>query len=54
MLIVYGDNRSGNCLKVKWMLNAAGRGYRWADSTWPPIRRSGAGSPGWRRRPASA
>jgi glutathione S-transferase len=29
MLTVYGDNRSGNCLKVKWLLDRLGRDYRW-------------------------
>ena len=29
MLTVYGDIRSGNCLKVKWMLDALGRDYQW-------------------------
>lgn len=29
MLTVYGDNRSGNCLKVKWMLEALERDYQW-------------------------
>jgi glutathione S-transferase len=32
MLTVYGDNRSGNCLKVKWMLDALGRDYRWVET----------------------
>lgn len=31
MLTVYGDNRSGNCLKVKWMLDALDRDYQWID-----------------------
>ena len=31
MLTVYGDNRSGNCLKVKWMLDVLGRDYRWVE-----------------------
>lgn len=31
MLTLHGDNRSGNCLKVKWMLNALGRDYRWVE-----------------------
>ena len=29
MLTVNGDIRSGNCLKVKWMLDALGRDYQW-------------------------
>ena len=32
MLTVYGDNRSGNCLKVKWMLDILGRDYRWIET----------------------
>jgi glutathione S-transferase len=32
MLTVYGDIRSGNCLKVKWMLEALGRDYRWVET----------------------
>jgi glutathione S-transferase len=31
MLTVYGDHRSGNCLKVKWMLDVLGRDYRWVE-----------------------
>lgn len=31
MLTLHGDIRSGNCLKVKWMLEALGRHYRWVD-----------------------
>ena len=31
MLTVHGDNRSGNCLKVKWMLDRLGRDYRWIE-----------------------
>ncbi|WGM46771.1 Disulfide-bond oxidoreductase YfcG [Brevundimonas sp. NIBR10] len=31
MLTVYGDIRSGNCLKVKWMLDRVGRDYRWVE-----------------------
>jgi glutathione S-transferase len=31
MLTLYGDNRSGNCLKVKWLLDWLGRDYRWID-----------------------
>lgn len=31
MLTVYGDIRSGNCLKVKWMLDALNRDYQWTD-----------------------
>ena len=29
MLTVYGDIRSGNCLKVKWLLDSLRRDYRW-------------------------
>ena len=32
MLTVYGDIRSGNCLKVKWMLERLGRHYRWIET----------------------
>tara|TARA_R110002051_G_scaffold79839_2_gene143635 strand:- start:261 stop:845 length:585 start_codon:yes stop_codon:yes gene_type:complete len=32
MLTVYGDHRSGNCLKVKWMLDVLGRDYRWIET----------------------
>jgi glutathione S-transferase len=31
MLTLYGDIRSGNCLKVKWLLDWMGRDYRWID-----------------------
>ena len=31
MLTVHGDIRSGNCLKVKWMLDALDRDYRWVE-----------------------
>lgn len=31
MLTVHGDIRSGNCLKVKWMLDALGRDYKWRE-----------------------
>lgn len=31
MLTVHGDIRSGNCLKVKWLLDRLGRDYRWLD-----------------------
>lgn len=31
MLTAYGDIRSGNCLKVKWMLDRLGRDYRWVE-----------------------
>jgi len=31
MLTVHGDIRSGNCLKVKWMLDALGRDYQWVE-----------------------
>lgn len=32
MLTVYGDIRSGNCLKVKWLLDRLGHDYRWVDT----------------------
>ena len=32
MLTVYGDIRSGNCLKVKWLLDFVGRDYRWIET----------------------
>ena len=32
MLTVYGDIRSGNCLKVKWLLDALERDYRWVET----------------------
>ena len=32
MLTVYGDIRSGNCLKVKWLLDRIGHDYRWIDT----------------------
>lgn len=32
MLTVYGDIRSGNCLKVKWLLDWLRRDYRWIES----------------------
>jgi glutathione S-transferase len=32
MLTVYGDIRSGNCLKVKWLLDHLGRDYRWVET----------------------
>lgn len=32
MLTVFGDNRSGNCLKVKWLLDRLGRDYRWVET----------------------
>lgn len=31
MLTVYGDIRSGNCLKVKWLLDWQGMDYRWIE-----------------------
>ena len=31
MLTVHGDIRSGNCLKVKWMLDVLGRDYQWVE-----------------------
>jgi glutathione S-transferase len=32
MLTVYGDIRSGNCLKVKWLLDRLVRDYRWVET----------------------
>lgn len=32
MLTVLGDIRSGNCLKVKWMLDRLRRDYRWSET----------------------
>lgn len=32
MLTVHGDIRSGNCLKVKWLLDRLGRDYRWVET----------------------
>jgi glutathione S-transferase len=32
MLTVFGDIRSGNCLKVKWLLDVLGRDYRWVET----------------------
>lgn len=32
MLTVYGDIRSGNCLKVKWLLDWLERDYRWIET----------------------
>ena len=32
MLTVFGDNRSGNCLKVKWLLDRLGHDYRWVET----------------------
>lgn len=32
MLTIYGDGRSGNCLKVKWLLDRLGRDYRWVET----------------------
>jgi glutathione S-transferase len=32
MLTVYGDIRSGNCLKVKWLLDHLGHDYRWVQT----------------------
>jgi glutathione S-transferase len=32
MLTVYGDIRSGNCLKVKWLLDRLGHDYRWVET----------------------
>ncbi|WP_366855471.1 glutathione S-transferase family protein [Brevundimonas sp.] len=30
-LALYGDSRSGNCLKVKWLLDRLGRAYDWFE-----------------------
>src|SRR5687768_6436367 len=32
MLTVFGDIRSGNCLKVKWLLDHLKRDYRWVET----------------------
>jgi glutathione S-transferase len=32
MLTVHGDIRSGNCLKVKWMLDCLGHDYQWRET----------------------
>lgn len=32
MLTVHGDSRSGNCLKVRWMLEHRGIDYRWVET----------------------
>ncbi|MDQ7813692.1 glutathione S-transferase family protein [Brevundimonas sp.] len=32
MLTVHGDIRSGNCLKVKWLLDRLGHDYRWVET----------------------
>jgi len=32
MLTVFGDVRSGNCLKVKWLLDRLGHDYRWVET----------------------
>jgi glutathione S-transferase len=29
---IYGDSKSGNCLKVKWTANAVGRAYTWIET----------------------
>ena len=31
-LTVYGDSRSGNCLKVRWLLDRLGRDYDWLET----------------------
>jgi glutathione S-transferase len=31
MFTLYGDKMSGNCLKVKWVADHLGLGYRWVD-----------------------
>lgn len=32
MLTVHGDIRSGNCLKVRWLLDRLGRDYQWIET----------------------
>lgn len=32
MLTVYGDIRSGNCLKVRWLLDCLGLDYQWIET----------------------
>lgn len=32
MLVVHGDIRSGNCLKVRWLLEVLRRDYRWIET----------------------
>lgn len=32
MLTVYGDIRSGNCLKVKWLLDLSQIDYQWIET----------------------
>lgn len=32
MLTVYGDIRSGNCLKVRWLLDRMGLDYQWIET----------------------
>ncbi|MGA0545411.1 glutathione S-transferase family protein [Brevundimonas sp. VNH65] len=32
MLTVFGDIRSGNCLKVKWLLDRLGRDHQWVET----------------------
>ncbi|MGV9008954.1 glutathione S-transferase family protein [Brevundimonas sp.] len=32
MLTAFGDSRSGNCLKVKWMLDITRRDYQWIET----------------------
>ena len=29
---IYGDSRSGNCLKVKWTADSTGRAYQWIET----------------------
>ena len=31
MLKIFGDSRSGNCLKVKWVADHLGRAYEWIE-----------------------
>ena len=31
VLTLYGDSRSGNCLKVKWTAERRGVNYRWVE-----------------------
>jgi glutathione S-transferase len=29
---IFGDGKSGNCLKVKWVCNRLGLPYRWIET----------------------
>lgn len=31
-LVIYGDSRSGNCLKVRWTADVLGFGYEWVET----------------------